>query len=566
MLTEIRIADLGVIGEAVIELGPGLTVLTGETGAGKTMVVTSLTLLLGGRADTALIRAGASRAVVEGVLDLPAAHPAMVRAQEAGADTSDGLVLVRTLGAQGRSRAHVGGRAAPVGLLAELGPHVVAVHGQADQWRLRRIEEHRDLLDDTSGPEHAAALAGYRALYAQHAQHSAELAELTEHARDRAQEAQALQRGLALIEEVDPRPGEDTELAALADRLGHLELLRSAAAEAQVLLAGDDETYAVGSPGVVGALGAARAALTRAGGVDPVPADLADRVAEVGHLVADLCLELAAYQADLEVEPGRLEQVQARRARLGELTRLYGPDTDAVLAWSAQAAQRLSTLLTDDDRIERLTTELTLLAERRARAARTLTASRQRVARELGERITAELGRLAMGRTTLSVQVRDASALGASGADEVEMMLGTPTGAEQRPLARAASGGELSRVMLAIEVAAAGASRELPTFVFDEVDAGVGGRAALAVGARLAELSAHTQVIVVTHLAQVAAHADRHLVVTKAESGPLTSADVSAVEGEARVAELARMLSGQASEAALAHARDLLATVTARRK
>lgn len=561
MLSEIHLTDLGVIEEAHLELGPGLTVVTGETGAGKTMVVTALGLLLGQRSDSALVRTGATRAVVEGVATLPAGHPARVRAVEAGADDEDDLVLVRSVTAEGRSRAHVGGRSAPIGVLAEIGETLVAVHGQADQWRLRHLEQHRELLDRFGGPDLHGALAAYRDRYAAHAAAEAELTDLRERARERAQEAAALTLGLERIEALDPRVGEDVDLAVEAERLTHVEELRAAAGESVHLLAGSDEATGMDDPGAVGLVARAGHLLTHAGGNDPALAGLARRATDLGHLLTDLAGDLSGYLADLEVEPGRLDEVQARRAALADLTRTYGADVAEVLAWGRAAATRLGTLLGDDDRIAELTVELDTLSAAREQAAAALTAARRHAAAALAGAITGELDRLAMPGSRISVDVRPLQRFAVSGTDEVEIGLTATGGGPPRSISRSASGGELSRIMLAIEVATANASDGPAAFVFDEVDAGIGGRAALAVGARLAGLAAHAQVIVVTHLAQVAAHADRHLVVHKSDDGQVTRSGVVLVDGDARVEELARMLGGTDSAAALEHARDLLERV-----
>ncbi len=561
MLQEIRIRDLGVIDDAVLELHPGLTVLTGETGAGKTMVVTALLLLLGARADPSLVRTGVPRAVVEGVLDLPAGHPALDRAAEAGADVDDGLVLVRTVSSEGRSRAHVGGRSAPAGLLAELGERLVAVHGQADQWRLRQGDQHRELLDRFGGPALIAARDAYQSAHAEHRSATEELTRLRSLGRERAQEADMLQLGLERIERVDPQPGEDTALRVEDERLAHAEELRLAAESASLILSGDDEADGGGSTGVVGALGQARAALGAAADNDPDLAALAGRLAELLYLTTDLGSDLGRYAAGVELDPARLAWVQQRRADLASLTSQYGADADEVLAWSATAATRLVELLGADDRAEALEAALAALTARRSEAAVALTVERRRAAAALAERISAELGALGMAKAEVDVVVAAAESLGPHGADDVEIRLAANPGTPPRPVTRAASGGELSRVMLAIEVATAAEVSDVPTFVFDEVDAGVGGRAALDVGARLAELARHAQVVVVTHLAQVAAYADRHLVVTKSEDGHITTSGVLAVEGEDRVAELARMMAGAGTEAALENARELLGRV-----
>ncbi|CCH69093.1 DNA repair protein recN [Phycicoccus elongatus Lp2] len=558
MLSDIAITDLGVIDHARLDLDRGLTVLTGETGAGKTMVVTGLGLLLGSRADSALVREGSSRAVVEGVASLPDGHQARTVATEAGAPDEADLVLVRTVSAEGRSRAHVGGRMAPIGVLAEIGEHLVAVHGQADQWRLRHLDQHRDLLDRFGGPELEHAFTAYRMAYEDHANAQQELTELRAHARERAQEAAALTVGLERIDGADPQPGEDHALAVEAERLGHVEDLRAAASEATLLLSGADEASGVDDAGVLGRMARARSALQQAGDMDPALAELGSRAAELGHLLTDLAADVASYAAGLDVEDGRLDAVNERRALLSELTRIYGADIDEVIAWGRSAAARLGGLLDDDGRVDQLDAAVADLAAAREVAAQDLTRQRQRAAAELSAGITAELAQLAMPHTVVAVEVRPAARPGPSGADDVEIGLRSHAGGVLRSIARSASGGELSRIMLAIEVAIAQAVPGPPTFVFDEIDAGIGGRAALAVGARLAQLARHSQVIVVTHLAQVAAHADRHLVVRKSDDGHVIRTEVHRVEGAARLEELARMLGGTDSAAALEHARDLV--------
>ncbi|WP_392541870.1 DNA repair protein RecN [Oryzobacter telluris] len=558
MIEEIRIRDLGVIDEAVLPLHRGLTVLTGETGAGKTMVVTALGLLLGGRGDSALVRTGADRAVVEGVIDLPDAHPALVRAADAGGDTTDGLVLVRSVSADGRSRAHVGGRAAPVGLLAELGEHLVAVHGQADQWRLKRADQHREVVDAFGGATVADALAAYREVHAELTRAATELEQLRGAAAERAREADGLRVGLERIEALDPQPGEDEALAVESERLGHAEELRAGAGDAHTALAGDDDDT-MAAPGVLEALATASARIAAVSGSDPALAEIGTRVDELRYLAADVAADLGSYLADVDVDPARLEHVEQRRSSLADVTRLYGPTVDDVLLWGKEAARRVDELEGTGDRIGELEEHVVALTTERADLAATLTAARTSTAGALGTRITEELSHLAMGSATVTVAVDDSGRFGTEGRDDVEIRLASGPGTPPRAVTRAASGGELSRVMLAIEVATATDTTSVPTFVFDEVDAGVGGRAALDVGARLAALAQHAQVVVVTHLAQVAAHADRHLVVERSDDGHVTRSGVHEVEGEHRVAELARMLGGTGTDAALEHARDLMA-------
>ena len=566
MLQELRIQRLGVIDDAVLDLHPGLNVVSGETGAGKTMVVTGLGLLLGARADTALVRTGAANAVVEGLVAVPPEHPAALRAADAGADTADGLVLVRTVSAEGRSRAHVGGRSAPVGVLGEIGEHLVAVHGQADQWRLRQPDQHRSMLDQFGGETVAAALRGYTEAFDAHAAALAELTSLRSQARDRAREVEVLQHGLAALEQVDPQPGEDADLRVEDERLSHAEGLRGAAESAHASLAGVEEYAGEPAPSAMDTIAAARQSLAAEADHDPRLKELDRRLAELGYLVTDLAADLSSYLTDVEVDPARLVFVQQRRAELTALTRKYGDTIDEVLVWGRQSALRLDALLGSDSRIEELEDEVERLETELGTAAAALTAARTTAAGELAARTTAELAHLAMGQAAVEVAIIPRAEPARHGADTVEILLAANPGSPPRSVARAASGGELSRVMLALEVVsgAAGAA-DVPTFVFDEVDAGVGGAAALDVGARLAALAEHAQVVVVTHLAQVAAYADRHHVVRKASDGHITSSGVHPVVGEERLRELARMMAGVDSDSSLDHARELVAEAAARR-
>ena len=565
MLEEMRITDLGVISEAVVELGPGLSVLTGETGAGKTMVVTGLGLLLGGRADTGAVRSGAASARVEGRFVVPSAGAVAARAAEAGADLDDlgggthELIASRVVAASGRGRAHLGGRAVPVSVLTDLADDLVAVHGQSEQVLLRSPARQRETVDRFGGAALAEELAGYEQAWTRFGQVDAELTEITTRARERRQEAELLRSGLAEVERVDPQPGEDDELRALTQRLEHAEELRSASGEAHRALAGEvDEVAAGDGSHVVALVEQARRALEQVADHDEQLAALATRVAEIGYLTADLAADLASYLQGVEADPARLAQVHERRSELTGLTRRFGEDVPAVLAWAQESSRRLLELDGDDDRVEELTARHRELdADLDARAVR-LTALR----REAGDRLCAavqdELAALAMPSARLQVDV-EPRPRGLHGADEVTLLLAPHSGADPRPLARGASGGELSRVMLALEVALAG-SDPVPTFVFDEVDAGVGGAAAVEIGRRLAALARTAQVVVVTHLPQVAAFADTHLVVRKADDGQVTDSGVHRVEGEDRVRELARMLAGQQESAsARDHAAELLA-------
>lgn len=564
-----RIRCLGVIDDAVLALHPGFTVLTGETGAGKTMVVQGLGLLLGSRADSSLVRSGAPRAAVEGLLTLAPDHPAIARVVDAGGDIDDGdLVLARTVGADGRSRAFVGGRSAPVGVLADLGEELVAVHGQADQWRLRRPDQHRELLDAFGGPEISERRTAYQQVYAALGAARAERDRLTSADRDRAREIDTLTAALEHIERVDPQPGEDEALRIEDERLAHAEGLRYAVACAHAALVGSDDGLETAS--AVELVNTARGTLAAEIRHDPRVEELHRRVSEAGYLVADLAADLAGYLADLDADPARLAAVQSRRAELAGLTRRYGNSVDEVLAWSRSAAERLTEVLGADDRLAVLETEVARLTSELTQAAGRLHEQRRSAAAVFAEEVEAELAQLAMGSARLSVGVTEREP-GPYGADEVEILLAANSGAAPRSVSKAASGGELSRVMLAIEVVS-GRRQSTPTqagsdltFVFDEVDAGVGGQAALDIGARLADLAAYAQVIVVTHLPQVAAYADCHLVVRKADDGSVTASSVTEVTGRARLEEFARMMGGGATSAGLEHARELLDAATHRR-
>ncbi|GAA1886926.1 DNA repair protein RecN [Streptantibioticus ferralitis] len=576
MLEEMRIRSLGVIDDAVVELSPGFTAVTGETGAGKTMVVTSLGLLLGGRADAALVRIGAKAAVVEGRITVGADSPAAVRAEEAGAELDDGVLLVsRTISAEGRSRAHVGGRSVPAALLGELADDLVAVHGQTDQQGLLRPARQRAALDRYAGQAVAVPLAKYASAHRRLRDVSAELDTLTTKARERAQEADLLRFGLDEIAAAEPLPGEDVELAAEAERLGHAEALASAASAAHTALAGNPEDPE-GVDAATLVAGASRA-LESVRAHDPALAALADRLGEIGILLSDVAGELAGYADNLDADPRRLAAVEERRSTLAHLTRKYGEDIASVLAWAEQGSTRLAELDGDDDRIETLTAERDALRAELGELAQALTDARTTAAERFAQAVTAELAELAMPHARITVEIHQADdpegievggrtvAFGASGADEVELHLAPHPGAPARPIAKGASGGELSRVMLAVEVVFAG-SNPVPTYLFDEVDAGVGGKAAVEVGRRLARLARTAQVIVVTHLPQVAAFADRQLLVEKTNDGSVTRSGVRVLDGEERVRELSRMLAGlEDSDTARAHAEELLEAARAAR-
>ena len=585
MLEEVRITGLGVIEDAVLELSSGFTVVTGETGAGKTMVVSGLGLMFGGRADPARVRPGAQRASVDGRLRTDPDGRVARQVEEAGGelDEDGSLMLTRTVSVEGRSRAFAGGRSVPVSLLNYLADDLVAVHGQSDQQQLLRPGRQREALDRYAGAELTAVLADYQSAYNRHRKVHAELATLTSEARSRAAEAEALRAGLTEIEKLEPVAGEELALRAEEERLANADGLHAAATTAHEALLGDPTAGHEGADAVT-LLGHARQALEAVRRHDAEIDGVAGRLSEAAYLISDVAAELASYIQSSDADPARLAAVQERRAALGRLIRAYGPggiaayisgppaesaesagpleetdDVAAVLDWARRAAARVAELDTDDDKIAALTAAEADLAAQVSELATRLTELRRTAGEKFAADVTAELTALAMPHARISVLLTALDELGPHGADDVEIRLAAHAGAPPLPLHKGASGGELSRVMLAIEVVFAGAD-PVPTFVFDEVDAGVGGKAAVEVGRRLARLARLAQVIVVTHLPQVAAFADTHLVVAKSDDGTVTSSGVVRLGYDARVRELSRMLAGlEDSEFGQAHAAELLA-------
>jgi DNA repair protein RecN (Recombination protein N) len=613
MLEEVRISGLGVINDALLELSPGFTVLTGETGAGKTMVVTGLGLLFGGRGDPSRVRPGTQRASVEGRLRTDPRGKVAQQVEEAGGDLDeDGtLVLTRTVSSEGRSRAFAGGRSVPVSLLTYLADDLVAVHGQSDQQQLLKAGRQRESLDKYAGGVLTEVLTDYQHVYGRHREVLEQLTTLTTQARARAAEADELRAGLGDIEKLSPVAGEASALRAEEDRLANADALHSGATTAHEALLGDPTA---GNDGVdaVTLLGQARRALDAVRRHDTEIDGVANRLSEAAYLVSEVAGELASYIQGIDADPARLAAVQDRRAALARIIRLYGPggvnaqiggtpvtlgtaaepgdadrpaaDGDAaadgagsaaapealfaaeepddiayVLEWARLAAVRVTELASDDDTIAALTTEEAELAAQVADLAGRLSRLRAEAGERFAADVTAELTALAMPHARISAALTLLPEPGPHGIDDVELRLASNPGAPALPLHKGASGGELSRVMLAIEVVFAGAD-PVPTFVFDEVDAGVGGKAAVEVGRRLAKLARLAQVIVVTHLPQVAAFADNHLVVAKSSDGSITSTSVTRLEHEARVRELSRMLAGlEDSEFGQAHAAELLA-------
>lgn len=568
MIETISIENLGVIAQAELPLGPGLTALTGETGAGKTMVLTSLKLLLGSKADPAIVRAGTQRCVVEGAFALEEDAKCIQIAQEAGCEIEDDLLLAsRVVPATGRSRAHLGGRAVPASVLGQVGSRLVSIHGQADQLRLRTAAAQRRALDAVGGSEHEQLCRQYSSCYRAWNQARQDLETWREQALAREGEIAGLRHALEQLEALDPKPGEDQALAEEASRLENLDLLRSGAAEAASAISGDELNDDVAN--VIALVSVARRSLENAADHDSRLASLMPRLNEVAALTSDLAMELTDYLADLDADPDRLAWVHERREQLrrgcleiGGLGQVFA-NVDELLAFGQHSAARLAQLDGPLDREAELAAEVERTGKELKTVAKRLSQARTKLAKLLSQQVSAELEGLMMRGAKLQVRLNPLEQPGPTGMEEVELLLRAHPGAAALPLEKGASGGELSRIMLALEVVLAQhTATKRHTFVFDEIDAGVGGRAAVEIGRRLAALARHHQVIVVTHLAQVAAWAQTQLVVVKQvgqASNEATTTAVETVSGPERVRELARMLSGQSdSQTALRHAEELL--------
>lgn len=559
MIDELAIKDLGVIAEARLPLGPGFTAITGETGAGKTMVVTALGLLMGSRADAGAVRHGADRARVAGVINVAALSAVCEQVEELGGEIEHGeLLLSRSVSQEGRSRATVGGAPTPVSALTTLAERLFVVHGQSDQLRLRSANAQREALDRFGGAELASVLQKYQVAFTSWRERNRELEHLTTSQAERGREAARLAADLAEIESVAPEAGEDVTLAEKLQRLEHSESLRHATANAHELLS--SETGDPHTRDASGLLNDAKQQLERVVEHDAALAPILDALANASFAIDDAAAELSRYAQSLDVDgPQEFERLQQRKSALTQLTRKFGPELVDVIAFAETGASRLNELQSDDTRIDELATTVALLANETEVHARTLTELRSAAAEKLSREVTSELAALALPDAQLVATITPALELNAFGADEVSFLLKPHAGAEPRALAKGASGGELSRVMLALEVVIAGVD-PVPTFVFDEVDSGVGGAAAIEIGRRLARLAETAQVIVVTHLAQVAAFANNHLQVVKDSAGGFTESSCRRLDGSERVAEMARLLSGMSDSAsALEHAAELLA-------
>jgi DNA repair protein RecN (Recombination protein N) len=553
VLEELRVENLLLIERAELRLGPGLNVLTGETGAGKTVLAHALDLLLGGKPRSGIVRPGASEAYVEGVFALPDALREVLG--ERLPEDAEEVVLARRVSAEGRTRAYLGGRSATAADLRDVGGALLSFYGQHEHRKLTLASAQLEILDGFCGDAHAARLQAFGETYARERELRGRLDELQARAGARDRELDLLEWELQEIDEAKPSESEEAELAAERERLRHLEALLAAAAGGVAALAGDGD--GAGSDGVTAALAGAARSLESVRGVDAALDGLGDRVAALAVEADDLATELRAYGEGVEATPGRLDEVEERLALLDRLKRKHGGTLAAVLAHAEECRRRRDELVGAEEALEDAQAELgEARAELDARAAELRTA-RAAAAGALAGAVRERLAALAMDGATFEAALSDRDGYGPSGGDEVEFLIAPNPGVPAGPLREIASGGELSRVMLALMGAAAEAGAR--TLVFDEVDAGIGGQTARAVGEQLRELATGRQVICITHLPQIASLADRHFTIVKDVSGDTARTTVTQLQSADVVGELVRMLGADGDDtAARRHARELL--------
>ncbi|MBA3474989.1 MAG: DNA repair protein RecN [Rubrobacter sp.] len=552
MLTEIAVENVALIEEATLELAPGLNAITGETGAGKTLLATALQMLLGGRSRSESVRAGASKATVEGTFVLPDGMAERILQDTLGdlaeeVDVVDEEILLRrTLTEEGRSRCYVGGVTVPVKALASLGERLVSYHGQREQVRLVEPAEQLGILDDFLDEEALQAKSSLGESWSRVENDRRELSELRGSAEARTREVDFLRYQVAELEEVGYSAAEYADLVRERDRLRNVTDLLEAASSATVALSNEEG-------GAVDAIGRAESELDRAARYDEGLEGLLNRVRSLSAELEDVVYELRSYFDELEADPNRLETVEDRLQNLRALERKYGEDVEGYLE---EAKARLARMENFEEETAELEGRIRESEAKLEELGDTLSAGRRRASEELSEKVQANLGDLNLGRTTFRAELVE-GALGPNGRERVEFVIQPNPGEPELPVRRYASGGELSRIMLAIRLAQ---ERIEPgaTYVFDEVDAGIGGETATAVGAKLRELGERNQVLTITHLPQIASEAKTHVVVTKAATDGRTLTRIQKVEGEERRRELARMLSGKIDDASLAHARELL--------
>jgi DNA repair protein RecN (Recombination protein N) len=561
MIEELSIHDIGVIAQAGIVFDPGFTVVTGETGAGKTMILTGVALVMGAKTDSAVVRTGAASAGADATFRLSQSSQEALREileQSAAELEDDSLIISRTLNDVGRSKAALGGRAVPASVLADVSSRLVVVHGQADQSRLKSTAWQRSAVDAFAGESLLKTLEEYRAVRMRWRGAVRELEDRTEKRIERERQANLHRLALDEIDAVSPVEGEDAELDRLSALLSHAQTLREATESAARSLVGDDNSNATGAmEDVVGA----QRALEGVQDLAPDLKKMGDRLKALIVELADLAAEASAFGRSIESDPQRLSTIEQRRHDLAVLRKKYGPELSDVITWRDEVMAAVADVDADETRTAELEAVIATDAAALGRLAKKLTSIRSEAGNRFGTAISTELAQLAMPESSVLVEVTPSPVsgeFGPDGADEIAILLVPHPGAPARPIAKGASGGELSRIMLGMEVVLAGAD-PVPTFIFDEVDAGIGGKVAVEVGRRLAQLSKSAQVIVVTHLPQVAAFADRHIVVEKSSSKGVTSTTARPVEDAERVGELVRMLSGLAdSDAGAAHAQELL--------
>jgi DNA repair protein RecN (Recombination protein N) len=551
VLTDISVENVALIEEATLELSPGLNAITGETGAGKTLLATALQLLLGGRARSETVRAGARRATVEGTFVLPDETLSSILEEALGdlseeVEDDDVLVLRRTLSGEGRSRCYVGGVTVPVRALASLGERMVSYHGQREQTRLTEPSEQLAILDDFLDEDAASARLEREALWHAVERDRRELEEITASSEARLREVDFLRYQVSELEAAGYSAQELSDLTRERDRLRNVtDLLQSTAAAAGAISPEE-------GGGAIDSVAGAVSELEKASRYDEALSQLADRLGGLSAELEDVLYELRSYVDELEADPNRLEVVEDRLAALRALERKYG-DVEGYLE---EARTRLDRLENVDEETAELEAKIKEGDRRLGDLATRITAGRKRAAQELSAKVLGNLADLNLEKTTFTAELVPTSP-GPSGVERVEFVIQPNPGEPELPVRRYASGGELSRIMLAIRLAQ---ERIEPgaTYIFDEVDAGIGGETATAVGAKLRELGERNQVLTITHLPQIASEALSHIVVSKEEAGGRTITRIRRVEDEERLKELARMLSGRIDEASLAHASELL--------
>ncbi len=567
-LEEISIRNLGIIDQSTLELGSGLNVLTGETGAGKTMILTALALVLGGKSDSALVRTGSERLTASAQFSLPTVTADLREiADSSGSDISEGsLILTRTVNSDGKSKAVAGGTTVPAATLANFADHLVEIHGQAANHQIVKPARQRELLDRYAGVKFSVALKSYQEVFASYNDLKARIKAALDSASKRDREIGDLEEFLQAWQKLKAVRGEYSDITNQIARLSSVEDLRAASAGATEAVS--DETS-----GALTVLGAARRFLDIAKGKDPKLDEIAGSIAEGFYLIDDAARELNSYLAALEADPGKLDLLNSRKAEINAFLKKYGSSTAAdedLIALAARAKgakEAIADLNGGEDRIKELQVQLSTIKKDLVASAKVLTEIRTSSSLSLSKAVTSEIAALAMPHTVFSIAIASADYNGALkesdftnlGCDEIAMQIQGHVGAPLIALGKGASGGEMSRIMLALEVVLAEV-HPVGTYIFDEVDAGVGGKAAIEVGRRLAALAKHTQVIVVTHLPQVAAWADTHFVVKKSSDGSISQSDVTKLADKARVEEIARMLAGlEGSASAQEHAAELLA-------